>query len=131
MRSITNNENQTLDDPKWIPVDRVAFDRRVKRSDPTAPPTLRVSYFCEDECFSDFLSFERDGKPRRMAERWWDAMGGSYPPPITVDEVCTRAGNEIAAVDAITISADGDFWRVTGRHWHWSNGDQVEVDRCY
>jgi DNA repair protein RadD len=52
-------------------VSRVYYYRHIKRSDPLAPPLLRVRYACGLNTYDEYVSLEATGKARGMAERWW------------------------------------------------------------
>jgi hypothetical protein len=114
----------------WRPVTSVSFHRHVKRSDPSAPPTLRVDYLCGFHAFNDYLSFERQGTARQFAERFWFAFGGDAPAPRTVAEAATRSGELIHPFE-ITVLPEGQFWRVVKRRLIRIDGSVVEVDRSY
>jgi hypothetical protein len=111
----------------WLPVTDVSCSSHTKYSDPDAPPSLRVNYLCGLSSYSEYISLERDGYAREMAERWWIAMGGLFPVPETVAEALDRI-EELAPVLAITVMRDGKYWRVTGRRLRRQDGE-IDVNR--
>jgi DNA repair protein RadD len=98
----------------WLPVTESSFRLHTKFSDPAAPPCLRVEYLCGLSPFSEYISLQRTGYAREMAERWWFAMGGHAPAPYTVVEALQRT-DELSDVLAIVVVRDGRFWRVIER----------------
>ena len=112
----------------WLPVSDVSFHRHCKFGDPDAPPSFRVDYLCGLSPYSEYVSFERQGYPRTCAERWWYALGGSAPVPVTVDEALQRQ-HELDPVVAIAVARNGRFWNVTDRRVRRADGSVIEVDR--
>jgi len=114
----------------WLPVTDISFHRHYKYGDPGAPPSFRVDYLCGLSPYAEYVSFERQGYPRTCAERWWYALGGSAPIPVTVDEALQRQ-HELDPVVAIAVVRSGRFSNVTDRRVRRSDGSVVEVDRHY
>jgi len=114
----------------WLPVTHVSFHRHYKYGDPGAPSSFRVDYLCGLSPYAEYVSFERQGYPRTCAERWWYALGGSAPVPVTVDEALQRQ-HELDPVVAIAVARNGRFWNVTDRRVRRPDGVVVEVDRHY
>ena len=112
----------------WLRVTEVSFRLHIKFSDPGAPPSLRVDYLCGLSPYSEYVSLERAGYAREMAERWWYAMGGRAPAPFTVVEALERT-DELSAVLAIIVTPDGKYWRVVERRLRRADGSEVEVNR--
>jgi DNA repair protein RadD len=112
----------------WMPVTEVSFRSHTKISDPAAPPSLRVEYLCGLSPFSEYVSLQRTGYAREMAERWWYAMGGNAPTPFTVAQALERIG-ELSEVLAIVVVRDGKYWRVVERRLRRNDGSEVEVNR--
>jgi DNA repair protein RadD len=112
--------------PTWVEVDSVSFHVHRRRSDPLAPPSLRVEYLCGLSAFAEYLAFEREGWARHFAHEWWHAMGGADPAPSCVAKAIERSG-ELGQVTDIAIYRDGQWWRVAERRLE--NGD--EIDRHY
>ena len=113
----------------WLPVSDVSYRLHSKISDPAAPPSLRVDYLCGLSPYSEYVSLQRTGYAREMAERWWYAMGGRAPAPFTVEEALQRTA-ELSAVLAIIIAPDGKYWRVVERRLRRPDGLEIEVNRC-
>ena len=113
---------------EWLPVTEVSLRQHVKFSDPAAPPCLRVEYLCGLSPYSEYISLQRTGYAREMAERWWYAMGGCAPTPYAVAQAMQRAA-ELSEVLAIVVTRDGKFWRVVERRLRRSDGSEVEVNR--
>jgi DNA repair protein RadD len=113
----------------WIAVISTSFRIHHKRNDPSAPPSLRVDYLCGLTVYSEYVGLERDGYARARAEKWWFAMGGEAPVPITVREAVMRA-DELGRPFEITIYRNGQYWNVADRRLH-RNGAVVDVDRNF
>lgn len=81
-------------------------------------PSLRVTYrHGFFQTFSEWVTFEHAGKPRRMAEKWWKIMTvNSSPVPGTVDEALQRL-NEIHRPVRIRVDLTGRFPRIIAHFW--------------
>jgi DNA repair protein RadD len=118
---------------QWLSVSDVSFHRHVKWNDPSAPPSLRVEYLCGLSVHCEYLSLERHGYPREMAERWWFAMGGVAPTPASVEAALMRS-DEIDVITHIVVTRSGKFWNVVERRVRRPDGSLVEINRnhhCY
>jgi DNA repair protein RadD len=112
----------------WVEVTHTSFRIHYKRSDPLAPPSLRVDYLCGLTVYSECVSLQRDGYARACAERWWFAMGGEAPVPVTVAEALGRR-YEIGRPFEIAVYRNGQYWNVADRRLRRDDGTVVEVDR--
>ena len=102
----------------------VSYRQHIKFSDPSAPPSLRVEYLCGLSPYSEYISLQRTGYAREMAERWWYAMGGSAPAPLTVAQALQRTGELSSVARAIVVARDGKFWRVVERRLRRPDGNE-------
>jgi DNA repair protein RadD len=113
----------------WLPVTRTSFFVHHKRSDPSAPPTMRVSYVAGLATSHDeYVCFEHLGYARARAEKWWFAFGGLAPAPATVTEAVGRSAELGRAVE-IAIYRNDRWWNVSDRRVARSDGAVVEIDR--
>jgi DNA repair protein RadD len=112
----------------WLPVTEVSVRLHSKFNDWSAPPSLRVEYLCGLSPYSEYISLQRTGYAREMAERWWFAMGGRSPVPPTVAQALQRIG-ELHRVLAIVVARDGKYWRVVERRLRRPDGSEVEINR--
>jgi DNA repair protein RadD len=112
----------------WLPVTHVALHVHFKRADPSAPPSLRVTYVCGLATYDEYVSFERQGYPRTLAEKWWFALSGGTPAPATVAEAIERS-HEIDRAIEITIYRNDRWWNVANRRVVRMDGTVVEIDR--
>jgi DNA repair protein RadD len=115
---------------KWMRVTDCRLYVHHKRNDPDAPPSLRATYTCGLGAYSEYLSFERRGYPRGMAEKWWYALGGTSPVPATVQEAIDRC-EEIDRPYELTVFRNGDFWNIDNRRVMRTDGTMIEMDRHY
>jgi DNA repair protein RadD len=113
---------------EWLSVTKVSCSLHTKAADPAAPPSLRVDYLCGLSVYSEYISLERGGYAREMAERWWYAMAGRAPAPFTVTEALERL-SELATVLAINMIREGKWWRVIDRRLRLHDGTEVDVNR--
>jgi DNA repair protein RadD len=114
----------------WLPVTEVSFRLHTKYGDPTAPPSLRVEYLCGLSPYSEYISLQRTGYAREMAERWWFAMGGRSPVPFTVTQALQRTA-ELSDVTAVVVARDGKYWRVQECRVRRPDGSEIEINRHY
>jgi DNA repair protein RadD len=112
----------------WLPVTEVSARRHLKYTDPAAPPSLRIEYLCGLSAYSEYLSLERTGYAREMAERAWYGLGGNAPAPTTVDAAIERVG-ELDPIVAITVTRNGKFWNVVEKRVLRPDGSKVDVNR--
>ncbi len=112
----------------WIEVTHTSFRIHYKRNDPSAPPSLCVSYLCGLSIYDEYISLQRDGYARARAEKWWFAMGGEAPAPATVAEALDRT-DEIGRPFEIAIYRNGQWWNVSDRRVVRADGNMVEIDR--
>lgn len=102
----------------WLKVTDIEFAHHTKRTDPNAPPTLRVDYVCGFTCHSEWVCFEHEGPARAKAEKWWRDMRGRQPTPATVAEALARCEEgETARPSDIVTRRDGQFMRVVSRRF--------------
>jgi DNA repair protein RadD len=118
--------------PVWLPVYGDSdFRLHQKRSDPNAPPTLRVEYMAGFSPYSEYVSFESaNAYALSFAHRWWHAMGGLSPVPMSVAEAIVRR-SEVGRVTELQVSREGQFWRISRRRVQRLDGTLVEIDAKY
>lgn len=101
-------------------VGEVRFFKHQKKSDPDAPPSLRIEYYGKEDperftpkrIATEWVCLEHEGFARRKAEDWWRSQVGT-PCPATVDEAMERLrAGEIPRVLSVTTEPDGEFTRV-------------------
>lgn len=95
--------------PSDYSVTHVSYSRHEK---PGKPDSLRVSYMCGLQRFSEWICLEHEGYARRKAEEWWMRRGDA-PAPATVTEALQRTW-ELARPTEIRVKIEGDFPRVVG-----------------
>jgi DNA repair protein RadD len=103
--AILSSERRVSD---WLAVEDVEFRKHVK-----VTPSLRASYQCGIDTFSEWVCLEHQGYPRAKAEVWWRALVGTAVPQ-TVEEALARE-DEIAWPSHIRVAPDGKYWRIIGR----------------
>src|SRR5262245_7277305 len=117
----------------WLQLNGVSFHCHEKWNNPEAPRSLRVEYLCGLSVYCEYLSLERQGYARLMAERWWSVMGGLAPAPASVEAALMRC-DEIDVVTHIVVTRSGKFWNVVERRVRRPDGSLVEINRgchCY
>jgi DNA repair protein RadD len=102
----------------WLAVEDVEFRKHIKET-----PSLRVSYQCGIDTFSEWICLEHQGLARTKAEVWWRALAGTGVPH-TVNEALAR-DDEIAWPSHIRVAPDGKYWRIIGRR---IDGVEYDVD---
>jgi len=79
---IVRDEPQT----HWFPVQGVDYFKHIKRNVPFAPPTLRVTYRCDQRRFSEWVCLLHDGnRIQRKAHAWWQERTAD-PIPQSIEE---------------------------------------------
>jgi DNA repair protein RadD len=102
-----------LDPPKGMKVNSVTYYKHTKRTDPTAPPSLRVTYMCGLHSVNEYVSLESQNMyARKRAAEFWVRAGGSKPEPRTVDEALLRQRELTAPVEIFTRVNDAGFENV-------------------
>lgn len=69
--------------PKTRSIDGVSVSRHTKRG---KPDSMRVTYASGMKTVSEWVCFEHDGFPRKLAEEWWKRFMPAYEVPSTVSE---------------------------------------------
>ena len=92
----------------WLEVEDVEYRKHIKET-----PSLRVSYQCGYDTFSEWICLEHKGYARAKAEQWWRVLAGTGIPG-TVDEALSRQ-DELAWPSHIRVAPDGKYWRIVGR----------------
>lgn len=87
-----------------------------KRTDPTAPPTVCVSYRAGVSYYKEWLcaSHPAGSYPRQKFFAWWQDHGGALPAPASVNETLKR-WDEVQPPEKIHVKQDGQFWKIVGR----------------
>jgi DNA repair protein RadD len=118
--------------PVWLQVcGDSEFHLHHKRSDPNAPPTLRVEHLAGFSPYSEYISFESvNAYALSFAHRWWIAMGGRSPVPMSVAEAIVRR-SELGRVTELQVNREGQFWRINRRRVLRLDGTLVEIDSKY
>jgi DNA repair protein RadD len=112
----------------WLPVTDAALYVHHKPGQPMAVPSLRASYLCGLSSFHEYISFQRQGYARALAEKWWFAFGGKAPAPATVVEAIDRS-DEIGRPVEIAVYRNDRWWNVSDRRVLRKDGTMVEIDR--
>jgi hypothetical protein len=125
------DEVPVLSVPVWLQVRQSEFRLHRKRSDPGAPPTLRVDHLSGFSVYSEYVSFESaNAYARQFARNWWIALGGNPPVPMRAAEAIERR-QELDQVVMISVIRDGQWWKITRRHVLRSDGALFEIDHRY
>ncbi len=80
------------DDPitEVFKVDHITFSNHPKLG---APPSMRVTYFCNLRKFEEFVCMEHPGYPGRKAKSWWkEHTDAGMEMPAKVDDAITLCG---------------------------------------
>jgi DNA repair protein RadD len=116
---------------EWHPVHDSEYRPHHKRGDTSAPPTLRVDHLAGFSPYSEYISLEStNAYALSFAHRWWHAMGGLAPVPMSVAEAILRR-SELGRVTEIQVNRDGQFWRISRRRVLRPDGVLVEIDSKY
>jgi hypothetical protein len=117
--------------PAWHQVCDSEYRLHQKRGDTSAPPTLRVEHLAGFSPYSEYISLEStNAYALSFAHRWWVAMGGQSPVPMSVAEAIVRR-TELGRVLEIQVIRDGQWWRINRRRVLRPDGVLVEVDGKY
>ena len=80
-------------------VERVEYAKHFSR-DPSKPPSLRVTYYCGDRVFNEWLCLEHpSGFARKNGRQAWSLMGGDsyygeqWQGPVTIDDALAQVNN--------------------------------------
>lgn len=71
---------------KYFNVKRVIYnlhEKKDKAGNLLSPPSMKVSYFCEQQMFSEWVHFELNGQPKFRAHQWWSQRHAEAPPVTT------------------------------------------------
>ena len=130
----SDKDNKILSTPDVYEVLEMSWNKHTKRSDPKAPPTLRVDYKCRkaggeggnlsDKRISEWVCVQHSGFAWQKAEKWW-ADRCEIEMPKTVDEAIDLF-NRQAVADTLQISVvkQGKYDRIID----WDLGDLPGMD---
>lgn len=117
--------------PEPWTVTSVDVARHQKKGDPGAPPTLRVTYSCQNDegnlakkYFSEWVCLEHTGFARRKAEQWWRARSRE-PVPETIEDALNlmHTCRKPATIETIK---EGKYFRVHAVHFTDEIPENVE-----
>lgn len=100
----------------WAPVMHWSARKWVKRDNPDAPPTMRVSMIAGVMEVAEWIAFEHVGYARGKAEEWWSQHGGALPVPARIEDALARF-DELTPPAAVTLRADGSFLKIARRRF--------------
>lgn len=114
------NENVSLHDVmisenpivEMYEVNQVVYFKHVKRSDPTALPTMRVVYQCGLQSFFEYIALEHSGIAGHRARDWWRQRYNSDP-PTTIDQALLYV-DYLKKPQRISVHTNLKFPRVVG-----------------
>jgi DNA repair protein RadD len=92
----------------WLEVDDVEYHKHIKET-----PSLKASYQCGADTFSEWICFEHQGYARAKAEQWWRALV-DFDIPRTVNQALDRQ-DEVPWPTHIRVTPDGKYWKIIGR----------------
>jgi DNA repair protein RadD len=92
----------------WLEVEDVEYYKHIKET-----PSLRVSYQCGYDTFSEWICFEHRGYARTKAELWWHKLAGTDIPR-TINEALDRQ-DELPWPTHIRVAPDGKYWKIIAR----------------
>lgn len=119
-------ESQLFSEPKQIKISGWSFNRHVKKSDPDAPNTLRVTYYPEgnlERPVDEWVCLNHEGFALRRALTWWSKHSAENIVEVAEALDMDKVDAAIHMYDRgfvrrpkeITVVQNGKWWRVTDR----------------
>jgi DNA repair protein RadD len=124
--AVADEQSQILSEPVTFDVESWVFSRHFKKGEPTAPNTLRVTYFSAGDletCIEEWVCLNHTGFAQRRALNWWSEH--SDEDIMELAEALDRDPIDVA-LDAygrglvkrpkqITAVQQGRWWRIISR----------------
>jgi DNA repair protein RadD len=97
----------------WATVHSWSFSRHEKEG---KPPSVRVTYNCGMQSFSEWVCPEHDGYARAKFEGWWVQHGGSRVTPISVaDTIFSK--QFLTQPSRIAVKKNGQYYNIVNREF--------------
>ncbi|WP_422462781.1 DEAD/DEAH box helicase family protein [Endozoicomonas sp. ALB115] len=98
---------------EWYNVDDVHYDLHEKKD---KPPSLKVTYRCGFDAYSEWVCFEHTGFAQNKAQMWWFKRAGFHAPcPRTVADALDRIREQqipFVVPSRIQVKPEGRFQRI-------------------
>lgn len=95
--------------PIWTQVDGVNYAVHTKAG---SPPSMRVTYLCGLNTYSEWICLQHAGYAREKAIAWWKRRS-NIEPPTTTEEAMARKG-ELTVPSMIQVRPVGKYTEITG-----------------
>jgi DNA repair protein RadD len=91
----------------WATVHGVSYSRHHKEG---KPPSLKVTYRCGLQSFSEWVCLEHDGYAKAKADAWWKSrlVGAA---PCSVDDAIVKA-QHLAQPSRIAVNRNGEYYNI-------------------
>ena len=112
---------------EWFDVNDIFYTKHFSK-DVNKPPTLRITYHCGLNEFSEWKALESDGFAFRMAANWWSERWSNPDAPLYVPTAIDEA---LAVTDYLKIPKrlgaikNGKYWEI--KHYEF---DTTQADTC-
>jgi len=101
-----------LQDIQTINVSKVIYHKHVKIG---SVPTIKVSYYCGLQRFTEYICLEHKGFARTRAVNWWRQRHNSEP-PVTIDEALLIT-SQLRCPKSIKVRVDLKYPEIMGVEW--------------
>lgn len=108
-RAEREREIMSFGEPEKISVLSMSTKIHKSKNKPDGPITLRVSYYCLNEEYSEYVCFNHKGYARDRAVLWHKKMRPDLPIPETVE---AAADINYPKPNEIEVRQEGKYWRV-------------------
>lgn len=96
--------------PEWLRVNSVSYRKHSKAG---KPKSLKVTYQCGIEFYSEWILLEHGGYASRKAEQWWFRRANDMPPHTVDEALATIKAEGLAEPQKIQVKQEGKFNRIT------------------
>ena len=95
---------------QWLPVHGVSYSRHDKLG---GLPSLKVTYDCGLNSYSEWVCMEHQGYARQKAAEWWCKRTSGLPIPLSVDEAIVQA-SRLTSPSEISVRPSGRYFEISG-----------------
>lgn len=103
---------------EYFDVQKVIYNLHEKRNKEgvlISPPSMKVSYFCGFQMFSEWICIEHNGLPGKRARDWWRQRHHSDPPPTTNEAL--RHVSELRVPARVRVWTNKKYPEVLSAEW--------------
>ncbi len=97
---------------EYFKVSKVLYNLHLKKD---RPPSIKVSYFCGLQMFTEYVMLEHPGITSKRAREWWRLRHKEEPPPTTYEAL--RRVSELRTPERIRVHVNKRYPEILSAEW--------------